>query len=226
MMKTLLITALAAASVACATEYTTSITGTSLDQWGDSAGFTLSLTGYADYTTTPNLDALTTPTVYLTSLKVVNTTSTTIDDSSAGVGLAVYEVGDGDTTTFVGLSDIQVDAVCTQNGSITFTFDNLALGTDTTYKFFYVNANADSASLADGSMTLGEVDRTWAVQLVKSSSQASSNVYRNNGSTTIGNSWMANVTLTTTDTLAVPEPATATLSLLALAGLAARRRRK
>lgn len=225
-MKTLFITALAAASVACATEYLTSNTGTTLNQWGGSKGFTLNLTEYTDYTTSPTL---TVPTVYLTSLTVVNTTSSTNDDKSAGVALAVYEVGDSGATTYVGLSDIQADATCTQNGSITFTFNELALDTDTTYGFFYVNANADSDALANGSTTLGDVARTWAVRLVKTTTGASSNVYTNDGTSFVGSGWMAKVTLESTDTPAspaVPEPATATLSLLALAGLAARRRRK
>ncbi|MBR5331428.1 MAG: PEP-CTERM sorting domain-containing protein [Akkermansia sp.] len=43
---------------------------------------------------------------------------------------------------------------------------------------------------------------------------------------TVGTDWTAQSLIASTKAVLVPEPATATLSLLALAGLAARRRRK
>lgn len=112
-----------------------------------------------------------------------------------------------------------------------WSFDNLVLKTDQTYRLVLIDATAknnlpaigetitdmtgkySSARISVGSLTTG----TGANLAVLSGNATDINTYGNNA---------PYLTVTGTHTHTVPEPATATLSLLALVGLAARRRRK
>lgn len=94
-----------------------------------------------------------------------------------------------------------------------------------------LNVSGDIAytlTMKDGNMTITigeETAPTWSTTITGLEDVTFTKIgFMNDGGP--GNSGVKKITITTPDTPAVPEPATATLSLLALAGLAARRRRK
>lgn len=228
MMKTLLITALAAASVACATEYTTTVNASSKNK-GVYTGFTLSL-GASYLTTAPN-----TPdgTVYLTGMTLAinsDPSSGALKQAASAnpyVKIAVYD----SKNTLLGLSsaiDVSLATVEADPGKVqSLTFGGgVEVDFSSTYKFVFVAEGSTMDSLKDQAPS--NVAVKAGISLYGSVSGASNVLYTNTDLTTYqdGN-YTPLVTFTTSDVApAVPEPATATLSLLALAGLAARRRCK
>ncbi len=156
------------------------------------------------------------------------------------VKLAIYEASVSETgavtlTDFVGLSTTTT-GTWTSGATTTFDFSGTVLETGTTYTFAFVKSTyeADGATMNVTSDYLSTVSNYAGVATRYRASVASIPnsdlyVYASSGRS-------VNVTNATTiyagsiygqyTTHSIPEPATATLSLLALAGLAARRRRK
>ncbi len=165
----------------------------------------------------------------------------TLNPASSGTSvpstfkLAVYECTTvGSAGTFLGISSEAV----TISGStpLTFNFDALSLSTDenTNYRFAFVSATTTAGDL-DGNtndeLTAASVQVRHALTgLTPPGGEGIVNA--NNVYSWANISWMPTVTYSVSSVPepppaeVVPEPATATLSLLALAGLAARRRRK
>ncbi len=105
--------------------------------------------------------------------------------------------------------------------ALTFSFDDITLDSDTTYRFVFVKDDTSETKLESSNWTAEYQGRR--LQVVADSGNMLTNI---NGPASWGDAnWAPNVTYTVSNQ-GVPEPATATLSLLALAGLAARRRRK
>ncbi len=218
--------ALAAASAASAADYTTT-TG----QWGAGSqevyGWSDKLSGPGYLSSNSALPAE----VELTAISLISKDNTT--GLADGSKLALFTfTSDGTVGSFVGISDNVVTAPETA-GAITYTFTGVTLNTTTQYRFLLVD---DTTTAANFSSEAGANNLT-AYQAVSGSLNLEtenlgasfpqgSGVFLNN--TAGAGGWhnrKLDVTYKTTD-LPVPEPATATLSLLALAGLAARRRRK
>ncbi len=143
--------------------------------------------------------------------------------------LAVYQYArDNAVGTFMGLSTNAVTNIHTNEGRNTFTFSGLEITAGQQYQFLFVSQDTTAADLATTGLAGYQAKSgTYRLTFQKQASLPSGDgTYTNN---TI-NGWQGlgipDVVYTTSTPTAVPEPATATLSLLALAGLAARRRRK
>ena len=220
-MKKTIIALLALSGLAMADTYTASTPAKSgAGAQGNYYGFTLAFDN-ATYLTT-NVPADTE--LNLDSITLLSRS----DGSAADMKVAVYEyVGDGTVGTFLGTSSTVQFAV---NTTFTLTFDGITVNSSDRYQFLYVSASADDATLGtfDGYKAAA---MSWGTSVTNSFSQSIPGgwgTYKNN---TL-NSWEGQYIPVTTVTLStpsvapgVPEPTTATLSLLALAGLAARRRR-
>ena len=110
---------------------------------------------------------------------------------------------------------------------VTFDFDNLTLNEDATYRLFLISTD----HLSDADLTVGTT-----MTAAKYSSRQLAAYDTGSSVTTSECGFTRGLAGTTADNYApvvsiqgqvlIPEPTTATLSLLALAGLAARRRRK
>ncbi len=241
-MKKTLITLLLAsmASMACAASYTitpaetytqtanrTGIAGWSL-QWGNVYA-TLEPEGFP-------------ATSELTSLKIStsNGTSNNPDDFQ----IAVYELTtnnpnqweNSEISNFVGLSSNK-SGTWAGNSVLTFTFSGVVLTEDKVYAFMFVDSSATVATLSDtteGKTLLGNLAAVEAlVDVVSqqnsqntSNTQGAARIWADNYESRTGRYYSREMLATEYTTQVVPEPATATLSLLALAGLAARRRRR
>ena len=222
-MKKTIIALLALSGLAMADTYTASTPAkSSAAAQGSYYGFTLAF---------DNATYLTTDVPADTELNLDSITLQSRSDSNTygDMKVAVYAyAGDHTVGTFLGTSStVQYVA----NTTFTLTFDGITVNSSNRYQFLYVNASADDATLG----TLAgyqAASMQWGTSVTNSFSQnipGGWGTYKSNGI----NSWegqyipVTTVTLSTpTVTPAVPEPTTATLSLLALAGLAARRRRK
>ncbi len=219
-MKKTLIAIMALAGLAAAETYTASTPAKSGDgAQGNYYGFTLAF---------DNATYLTTDVPFNTELNLDSITLQTRSSNStaAAMKVAVYKYeGDNKTGTFLGTSVTTLENVA-NNTTYTLTFEDITVNSSDRYQFLFVQANTtEDLSTFDGykAAAMG-----WGVSVTNS---FSANIpqgwgtYKGNGI----NSWEGQyipVTTVTLSTPAVPEPTTATLSLLALAGLAARRRRK
>lgn len=110
--------------------------------------------------------------------------------------------------------------------TVTFNFQGVTLAPDVAYKFLFVSVE----NISNGNVAVGATLKdTYLV-----SRQIETHYFEGTGNSECGVATGINTTnaphyapmVTIKGTVLVPEPATATLSLLALAGLAARRRRK
>lgn len=194
---------------------------------GNYYGWTMALTGsYLDAT------AATTDAPALGALSSVLLDSVTINNRTSGsqtyheVYLAIYEYAESGTTgTFIGVSDNT--ATNNQvNGSNTFTFTDVTLAPDKQYQYLFVTSNDTTTLETYNGYT--SVASNFGLELGQFSTQTplpgGDDLYTNGQLTgTQSGEYMANVSIGVSVT---PEPTTATLSLLALAGLCARRRRK
>ncbi len=225
LMKKTFITSLI--SLACAASASAGAVGTLTNTTDDT-----NQAGYTGFDFTLNADWLTAsegltlnPTVELSGI-TIETANTWYRNNP--MGIALFEKVDS-TWNFVGKSDWKTSAPVGDN---TFTFDNLALSSTTTYTaVFYGNAQAFSelaatSTLSGISSSSANISQnpTYEAPLVSAgirltSTTNSETLYTWNG--TSSGTYAPKVSFSV-----VPEPATATLSLLALAGLAARRRRK
>ena len=238
MKKTLITSTLIAALAAPAvmaqdtTEQTSDYTiglgsGASYGANGNYYGWTMALTGsYLDAT------AATTDAPALGDLSSVLLNSVTINNRTSGtqtyheVYLAVYEyAGSGTAGSFIGVSNNTAtnDQV---NGSNTFTFTDVTLAPDKQYQYLFVTSNDETTLATYNGYT--SVASNFGLTLGQFSTQpplpGGVDLYTNGQLTGIqSGEYMAKVSIGVS---ATPEPTTATLSLLALAGLCARRRRK
>lgn len=217
-MKKTIIALMALAGVAAADTYTSSTPDK--NGQGSYYGFTLAPANAtylttdipADFTGLLNLDSI--------------TIQTRSDDAFDSARVAVYEYSsDGTTGTYLGVSSAADFAV---NTDVEFSFDAITINPEKRYQFLFVNTTATELASFDeyraASMKWGlAVTRNFPTYIPDGWG-----TYKNDGL----NSWegqfipVVGLTLSTPGaTESVPEPATATLSLLALAGLCARRRR-
>ncbi len=155
-------------------------------------------------------------TVYLSSITIPARAS----DNSVGNGmtstvwLVIY---DGDTYKGVSSSSVTFASGTT---SYTFSFDNIALSKKTIYTFSF--ATVDSTT---GAVTTDGIG--FRSHISHNTPETGEGLLGTNGEAAVPAYTAAATYVVSNDApVAVPEPATATLSLLALAGLAARRRRK
>ncbi len=232
MKKTIITTMLAlglAASVSAAESVSFSATtdGTQVSGYYTIAGFTLDFSNNAAYTMN-GVDATKDDISSLTDIKLTSVSVSFDDVTTSDISLAVYEVT-STADSNVGNWTLAFQAKSTNSGSTssnvvhTFNFDSLALDTNKTYAFFYTaNSVDDSVVSSLATISAAKVKCNSKKTHVMTTADGLSHTLGN----AIGNNVTAAATFNFTATNAVPEPATATLSLLALAGLAARRRRK
>ena len=227
-MKKTLIALMALASVAAADTYTSSTPEKSGDgAQGNYWGFTLAPAN-ATYLTTDIPEGVTE--LNLDSLTILTRSS---GNSAVDMKVAVYTyTGDNTVGTYLGSSS-STGTAASNNETLTLTFSGVTIDPTARYQFLFVKADATDLTLStfDGYKTAAI---SWGVSVTNSFSgqiPGGWGTYKGNGI----NSWEGNYVPVTTLTMStvgstespvVPEPATATLSLLALAGLAARRRRR
>ena len=211
-MKKTLIALMALAGIACGAETLTGITAqfttpptTADDYWVNDYVFEFTLT--EDYTLSDFGSVLA---VYWGDQA---TNSTAGEGYSCGAiyltesnGVLTLNIGDGITNE--NLSNVDITSTTTFTNQRGTTFSTVEIQTGVTYTLSVTGANQDMTP------TL-----TWEGESVTAA------VF--NGNMNGGNSGNATTNYkVNVGTVTIPEPATATLSLLALAGLAARRRRK
>ncbi len=153
------------------------------------------------------------------------------DKADVTVKLAIATI-DGENFELKGLTE---DATTISPGSETsFTFDSLTLDTDALYYFFFMKETTTLESF-EGISTVTELGnaklRTSGVIVgaLLINDEDDWMIGRDEGVISSGTTttpWRVVTASYHLSDAAVPEPTTATLSLLALAGLAARRRRK
>ena len=245
-MKKTLITLMALGGLACgacaAEQYVYNATLMGQEKESAVHGFTLTLTAQTITGATADTPAVSTLSdfVYLDGLTLVERKVN--GGTERNVGLLVL---DGNNT-ILGWSN-ELCATCESSGKTrednVYTFTNLKLDTDTTYRFVAVS-NVNSLTLdyvgctygygeassytfdSEAKTVTGGLTRIDATIDVHDGSKTSGDLNfttKNNFSATT-NTWspvLKDIKVTN-----IPEPATATLSLLALAGLCARRRRK
>lgn len=241
MKKTLIaLMALAGVSMATTYQYETALEG-NLD---NAAAYALTLnindaTNITPIAGTETPETLATGFTYgLTSLSFNSRIGSHNQVSSGDFGLFVL---DSDKTV-VGWSSnshtCQTYGTAEAEHTFTFNFDNTWIAADQTYTLVAVGTDALAAvgmgytytpgtgalTVNADELTIGGAMKTLGVR-----------VDYHPGVTTTGANWVSSADLSTakgewgaviTNITLIPEPATATLSLLALAGLAARRRRK
>ena len=217
-MKKTIALLLAAAGFAMADTYTASTPAKSgTGAQGNYYGFTIAFDNSTYLTTDVPADTV-------LNLDSITLQSRTGDATFADMKVAVYTfVGDGTVGTFLGTSSTVTFAADT---TFTLTFDGIQVNSSDSYQFLYVAAGTDDSTLSsfEGYQAAA---MSWGTSVTNSfgaSIPAGWGTYKASGL----NSWEGQyipVTTVTLSTPVVPEPATATLSLLALAGLAARRRR-
>lgn len=217
-MKKTIIALMALAGVAAADTYTSSTPDK--NNQGNYYGFTLAPAN-ATYLTTDI------PTDYTDLLNLDSITiQTRAGGSSNAARVAVYEyTGDSTTGVYLGVSEA---ASFTADTAVEFSFDAITIDPTKRYQFLFVNTTATDLATFD---QYKAASMTWGVAVTNGFSgqiPGGWGTYKSSGL----NSWEGNyvpvVSLTMSTpgaTESVPEPATATLSLLALAGLCARRRR-
>ena len=219
-MKKTLIALMALASIATAETYTASTPAKSADgAQGNYYGFTMAF----DNTTYLTTDV---PADLELNLDSITLQTRTGNVTTAAMKVAVYEyTGDSTTGTYLGISETTLQDVAADT-TYTLTFDGITVNSSSRYQFLFVDGNTTAdLTTFDG---YKEAAMAWGVSVTNSFSAqipGGWGTYKGSGI----NSWEGNyvpVTTVTLSTPVVPEPATATLSLLALAGLAARRRRK
>ncbi len=227
-MKNTLIALMALASVAAADTYTSSTPAKSgSGAQGNYYGFTLApandtylTTDIPEGVTELNLDSLT-----------IQTRSGDVIAKDMKVAVYTY-TGDSTVGTYLGSSS-STGTEITADTTYTLTFSGVTIDPNARYQFLFVNADADAVTLGtfDGYKS---VATSWGVAVTNSFSTGIPGgwgTYKSNGINSWEGQYIPVTTLTmstvgSTESPVVPEPATATLSLLALAGLAARRRRR
>ncbi len=142
--------------------------------------------------------------------------------------LAIFAY-DGDVSDSVSSSEVKALSTSigqwTKGGTLTFSFDSVELSKSTDYRFFFVSSDSTVESCSPWE-DKGAAVRLRVVNVGTTLTGSDCLLDSGSAGAFSGNyDYAPNVSYTVSNK-AVPEPATATLSLLALAGLAARRRRK
>ena len=219
-MKKTLIALMALAGLAAAETYTASTPAKSgTGAQGNYYGFTLTFDNSTYLTTNVPAD---------TELNLDSITLQSRSDNSTATAMkvAVYKYeGDSTTGTFLGTS-VTTLADVANDTTYTLTFEDITVNSSDRYQFLFVQADTTEDLTTFAGYQAAAM--SWGTSVTNSFSASIPGgwgTYKSNGI----NSWEGQyipVTTVTLSTPAVPEPTTATLSLLALAGLAARRRRK
>ena len=219
-MKKTLIALMALAGLAAAETYTASTPAKSgTGAQGNYYGFTLTFDNSTYLTTNVPAD---------TELNLDSITLQSRSDNSTATAMkvAVYKYeGDSTTGTFLGTS-VTTLADVANDTTYTLTFEDLTVNSSDRYQFLFVQADTTEDLTTFAGYQAAAM--SWGTSVTNSfgaSIPGGWGTYKSSGI----NSWEGQyipVTTVTLSTPAVPEPTTATLSLLALAGLAARRRRK
>lgn len=242
-MKKTLITLLALAGVAAAetATFTSTSDHNNLGGFGG-VDFSIAETSWLA-SATMDYDKYTMVALQSVTLSMYNTWYTN-NNMTTGFGIGIYEKSvSGATTTWtlIGKTDWFAHTSAAYTGTHTFTVDGtVTLNTESTYTMAFfagsdyfdgleIGSTRDSMSGANewknNTHPGAATDALAAVGLRGVASDATGSVIMYNPTTNGEQTgWTPNVTLTTTPL--VPEPTTATLSLLALAGLAVRRRRR
>ncbi len=188
--------------------------------WGSSTGLSTTLNGET---------AFIPDTVSLSSIRVASPSASS-GTYTSDVKLAVYtytSTASGGTAdvlgSLVGLSTNSTGS-WTASTNYTFEFSDVTLESGTRYAFVFVSAVSTAESLASA-LESGTYSGTTFRVVVSSGLQSGGDFTRLYGSNlaTYWSGYAVDATYVTT--AAVPEPATATLGLLALGALALRRRR-
>ena len=247
-MKKTLITLMALAGLAIGAEsYDYSLTlstGAKSNQGNNYYGFTIALgTSYGAITTTMGEQLITSMNEDMTQYALNTITLTTRSGNNDGadpIKIAIYKyTSDGAVGDFVGLSTTSAEYPGALK-DVDFSFENVTLAADTRYQFLFVAADTTVQTLTDmtaeGSTLFSNYQaaaKSWDISVTDNNGgqtlTAGWGTYGNNAAGGHAGQYLPCVQLATTVTSKyeyVPEPATATLSLLALAGLAARRRRR
>lgn len=229
-MKKTLIALFALAGLAMADTYTSSTPAkSSATAQGDYYGFTLAPNN-STYLTEDIPDNITELTLESITLQSRNDKAST---NCPDIKVAVYAyTGDSTTGTYLGVSTNSTGTAAADT-TYTLNFTGITINPKERYQFLYVDAEADVTTLSTFA-GYQAASIKWGTAVTNSFSAdipQGWGTYKANGI----NSWEGQYIPVTTVTLStpvvpepapsVPEPATATLSLLALAGLAARRRR-
>ena len=219
-MKKTLIALMALAGLAAAETYTASTPAKSgTGAQGNYYGFTLTFDNSTYLTTNVPAD---------TELNLDSITLQSRSDNSTATAMkvAVYKYeGDSTTGTFLGTS-VTTLADVANDTTYTLTFEDITVNSSDRYQFLFVQADTTEDLTTFAGYQAAAM--SWGTSVTNSfgaSIPGGWGTYKSSGI----NSWEGQyipVTTVTLSTPAVPEPTTATLSLLALAGLAARRRRK
>ncbi len=242
-MKKTIITVMAlclgVAACGAESEYTlTSTTTGSVTSNSSRYGFTFDFGASGAYSLSEGTTAIGTNDS-LASIKITLGSGVT-EATAESVKLAVYSISPKnwnsiyDFTSYEGMSATGVYTAESSGNTVTFDLSGIDLQpSDGLYAFMIVGS-----STTDAVLTTGVTETTSLADVYFASSSKSSLKFAFASSTGAWNNvkatntdvkkWNTKVTPVATYTFSevVPEPATATLSLLALAGLAARRRRK
>lgn len=227
MKKTIFLTALALGStLAYGIDYTTTTTGTG-QGIGSYYGWCAKLTDSFMQTDPSGLSGLLT--LNSITLHAGGGSGGSLDSGSK---LAVFSyVGDAMVGEFVGLSS---NSVTRSAGSdMVYRFSNVSLDVDKRYQFLFVAADTSVDhfnNLSDGATTFTAYQSVSGSVRHNVQNHASlpsgDGTYKTNSLNNWETFYVSEAVYGLSSSEVVPEPATATLSLLALAGLAARRRRK
>ncbi len=231
-MKKTLMSLLFATSIpfACGTDFTTVTgSGTGTAGVGNYYGWTVKLTD-TFLSTTPIDESFSDLSVTLDSLDLSLGSGTSTENN---VKVAVYKyAGDSTVGEFVGLS-VNDTGTWSASSTVNIQFEGVTLSTNQQYQFLFVTSDASVESLTDTSAegsTLLSLYQSYSTTLRISLNQQSSiprgdgTYKRNNKLNEFEGQYIPKVTYHTS-TASVPEPTTASLSLLALGALALRRRR-
>ena len=214
---------MALAGLAMGSDFTSSITtGNGTVGNGNYYGCTFELRD-AFVATTPTLSTEPTIHVHLTLDSITFYTRTSGTQESRTAYLALYEyTADNTTGAFVALSSNAVTANAL-NSEITFNFEDVIIDTTKQYQMLFVDSSSTAENVASFEGYKNHGVSVGINVLQQGSLTSGDGTYKGTGI----NSWEGNyIPKVTVKTSNIPEPTTATLSLLALAGLAARRRRR
>lgn len=230
-MKKTLIALLALGSVAMAYDnvvWTSATTATGTAAKGDYQGFTFTIADTIGNraTSTPSVEGTALPSyVYLDSISFAFASDAAVGNYTRDILLV-----DSSSTVISSINNL----VCRNSGegdrmfTVTGFAENLALNTDETYSLVFCNSGAIQA---DGALvgqtlptTIGLNNGNLRLAVIGASTDEAAKwglIAKNTASEPASTAYAPKLLILTH----APEPATATLSLLALAGLASRRRR-
>lgn len=212
---------MALAGIAMGSDFTSSIT-TGNGGNGSYYGCTFELRD-AFVATTPTLSTEPTIHVHLTLDSITFYTRTEGNQGNTTAYLALYEyTADKTTGTFVALSSNTVTANAL-NSELTFNFEDVIIDTTKQYQMLFVNSESTAENVASFEGYKNHGVSVGIRVLQQGQLPSGDGTYKGTGINSWEGQYIPKVTVKTSN---IPEPTTATLSLLALAGLAARRRRR